>query len=135
MRYMQNVKRFFALFSEKGGFYLSTQEIIDNLCKSRGYRKSKIEDELKLGSGYLSRVKNPSFEKLQLIADYFGVTLDYLMTGKESNIGSFSEQADFLIKIRNDKELMIALKKYYSLSDRKKKHILDLIDLLAEASE
>lgn len=31
----------------------------------------------------------PKADKLQLIDDYFGVTLDYLMTGKESNIGSF----------------------------------------------
>lgn len=77
----------------------------------------------------------PKADKLQLIDDYFGVTLDYLMTGKESNIESFSTQADLLINIRNDKEMMEALKKYYSLSDRKKKHVLDLIDLLAEVAE
>ena len=74
----------------------------------------------------------PKADKLQLIDDYFGVTLDYLMTGKESDIGSFSEQADLLIKIRNDKKLMHAMEKYYSLSDKQKDHVIELIELLSE---
>ena len=74
----------------------------------------------------------PKADKLQLIADYFGVTLEYLMTGKESNIGSFSEQADLLIKIRNDKKMMNAIKRYYSLSDKQKDLVIELIELLSE---
>ena len=34
---------------------------------------------------------NPKLEKLQKIADYFGVTVDYLMTGKEESKEKASE--------------------------------------------
>lgn len=110
---------------------MSTQEIIDNLCKSKGYRKSKIESELKLGSGYLSRVKNPSFDKLQLIADYFGVTLDYLMNGERIENEFNPKQAELDLKISQDLELKSAIEKYYSLSEKKRKHVIELIELLA----
>lgn len=74
----------------------------------------------------------PKQDKLQLIADYFGVTLDYLVNGEEKEI-SLSEQADLWIAIRHDKELMNALEKYMKLSDEKKKHVLDTIDMLSGA--
>lgn len=72
----------------------------------------------------------PKQEKLQKIADYFGVSLDYLMTGKDSRLSA--EDALLDVQISEDIELKEALKKYYSLSDKKKKHVLELIDLLSE---
>ena len=114
-------------------------EIFNDLLAKNGIKVSDVTKATGIASSTFSDWKNgrsePKNDKLQKIADYFGVTLDYLMTGKESNIESFSTQADLLINIRNDKEMMEALKKYYSLSDRKKKHVLDLIDLLAEVAE
>lgn len=71
----------------------------------------------------------PKQDKLQLIADYFGVTLDYLVKGEEREI-SKPEQANLWVAIRNDKELLGALEKYMKLSDRKKKHVIDTINVL-----
>lgn len=73
----------------------------------------------------------PKQDKLQLIADYFGVTLDYLVSGEEKEV-SMPEQADLWIAIRKDKKLLEALEKYMNLSDKKKKHVIDTIDVLSE---
>lgn len=72
----------------------------------------------------------PKQDKLQLIADYFGVTLDYLVNGEEKET-TLPEQADLWIAIRHDKELLNALEKYMKLSGEKKKHVLDTIDMLS----
>lgn len=73
----------------------------------------------------------PKQDKLQLIADFFGVTLDYLVNGSEKEM-SFSEQSELWIKIRHNKDLLNALNKYMNLSEKKKKHIHDTIDVLSE---
>lgn len=59
-------------------------------CKLRDERKVKDADVVKetgITKSTFSDWKNgrskPKQEKLQKIADYFGVTVDYLMTGKE----------------------------------------------------
>lgn len=98
-------------------------EIYCKLRDTKGVKDADVARDANVTKSTFSDWKNgrsePKNDKLQKIADYFGVTLDYLMTGKESNIESFSTQADLLINIRNDKEMMEALKKYYSLSDRR----------------
>ena len=53
----------------------------------------------------------PKQDKLQKIADFFRVSVDYLMTGKEPE-EDFSDD--------------------FGLSDAKKKHIVELINLLSE---
>lgn len=74
----------------------------------------------------------PKQDKLQLIAEYFNVSVDYLMTGKENEKEQYSaEMAMLLRKIRNDKEMSQALIKYFGLSDEKKKHVVDMINMLS----
>lgn len=79
----------------------------------------------------------PKQEKLQKIADYFGVSLDYLMTGKESNPSMdylyTDENSDFLIEVTNkakDKEFVERMKKYMSLLSEDQKSINDMIDFM-----
>ncbi len=75
----------------------------------------------------------PKQDKLQLIADYFNVSVDYLMTGKEPKKEQYSTEMAMLVrKIRNDKEMSQALIKYFGLSDEKKKHVVDMINMLSE---
>lgn len=74
---------------------------------------------------------NPKTETMQKLADYLEVSVDYLVNGKDKEI-SLQEQSDLWISIRNDKELLNALEKYIKLSDKKKKHVLDTIDMLSE---
>ncbi len=79
----------------------------------------------------------PKQEKLQKIADYFGVSLDYLMTGKESALKMDSlytdENSDFLIEVTKkakDKEFVERMKKYMSLLSEDQKSINDMIDFM-----
>ena len=59
---------------------------IEELLKSRKIQKSKMLGDLKLSINSFTNWKNrgttPSGETLQRIADYFGVTVDYLL-GKD----------------------------------------------------
>lgn len=72
----------------------------------------------------------PKQDKLQKIADFFNVSVDYLMTGKEPDFSD--ESAHLVAKLARDPELSKALQKYFELSEAKKKHVIELINLLSE---
>lgn len=62
-------------------------DVYASLCKSRGKKPSVVAAELGINKSNVSNWKNngytPRGEVLQCIADYFGVTTDYLL-GKEN---------------------------------------------------
>lgn len=62
-------------------------EIFENLLKKNGVTAYKVAKESGVTQTALSNWKTgkstPTTKTLQKIADYFGVTIDYLMTGKE----------------------------------------------------
>lgn len=99
--------------------------------KERGLSQKMLENAIGISNGSVSKwnKSTPSVKTLRKLEDYFGVSADYLLTGKEK---SLSEQADLWIAIRHDKELMNALGKYMKLSDEKKKHVINTINMLGE---
>ena len=62
-------------------------ERIEELRNSRGISQGKLEKELGFSNGSISKWKNstPNPERLKKLADYFGVSVEYLMTGEEQN--------------------------------------------------
>lgn len=64
----------------------STFERIKELAKSRGITLGSLEEKLGLSRNSIYTIKNkkPSAERLQLIADYFNVSTDYLL-GRTDN--------------------------------------------------
>lgn len=60
---------------------MDLKDRIKEMCKERNVSLNSLEQELGLSRGYLSKLhkSTPNASKLQLIADYFEVTLDYLM--------------------------------------------------------
>lgn len=64
-----------------------TYETIKQLCKARGVTVTGVEKELGFARGSLCKVNTnkPSMEKVQRLADYFGISVDYLMTGEEQS--------------------------------------------------
>ena len=56
-----------------------------DVCKATGSGQSTI-------SNWKSRGNLISGKNAQLIADYFGVSLDYLMTGKDNELHEFAEK-------------------------------------------
>lgn len=63
------------------------KERIRALCRKGGTSIPKLELELGLGSGSISKWDkvSPKADTLQKIADRFGVTVDYLLTGRISS--------------------------------------------------
>ncbi len=63
-------------------------ERIEVLRKDKGISQGRLEKELGFSNGSISKwkVSMPKPERLQKVADYFGVTMDYLMTGNDENI-------------------------------------------------
>lgn len=107
-------------------------EIFLKLLDEKGVTAYKVGKATGIGGSTFTDWKTgrsvPKQEKLQKIADYFGVSLDYLMTGSDSKYSDTDALLD--VRISEDAELKEAIKKYYSLDDNKKKHIIELINLL-----
>lgn len=115
-------------------------EIFLKLLNEKGVTAYKVGKATGIAGSTFTDWKNgrsvPKQEKLQKIADYFGVSLDYLMTGKEPNVGSLysDENADLLIeitrKMKNDSAFADRLTRYMSLLSENKKSVDDMIDLM-----
>lgn len=108
-------------------------------CKLRdakGYKDADISRLTGISRPTLSDwkrgVSKPKPDKLIKIAECLGVTTDYLLTGEEKQSEFSPEQAELDLKISQDMELKKALKKYFSLNDNKKKHIIEMIELLSQ---
>lgn len=67
---------------------MTLYERIESLRKSKGISQGDLEKELNFSNGSISKWKKgtPKPERLQKIAEYFGVTMDYLMTGEEKEV-------------------------------------------------
>ena len=61
-------------------------ERIEQLRKAQNLSQGKLEKELGFSNGSISKWRNstPTYERLQKVADYFGVSVEYLMTGETS---------------------------------------------------
>ncbi len=115
-------------------------EIFLKLLDEKGVTAYKVGKETGIASSTFTDWKTgrsvPKQEKLQKIADYFGVSLDYLMTGKEPNVDYLysDENADLLIeitrKMKNDSAFADRLARYMSLLSENKKSVDDMIDLM-----
>ena len=64
---------------------MTLKERIKDLCKERNVSLNKVEEDLGFGKGYLSKLdkSKPNISKIQKMADYFGVSVDWLMGGIE----------------------------------------------------
>lgn len=62
---------------------MNLKERIKTLCKENGITVNKLEKTLGFGTGYIAKLDNsvPNTAKIQLIADFFHVSLDFLMNG------------------------------------------------------
>ena len=65
---------------------MTTYEIIKELCKERGIAVTALEKELGFGRGSIGKLRNGSttIERLQKIADFFNVSIEYLNSGTTS---------------------------------------------------
>ena len=108
-------------------------KIFEELCKKNGVTPYKVGKETKIATSTLSDWKsgksNPKQDKLAKIADYFNVSVDYLVTGKEMEFTL--EMADTDVALTNmEKRLKEYALKLADLPKDKQEQIMNLIDML-----
>ncbi len=86
---------------------MTIYERIESLRKSKGLSQGKLEKQLGFSNGSISKWKNstPKVERLQKLADFFGVSVEYLMTGKEDEQKE-EDNTDLKQKYRELEELL-----------------------------
>ena len=63
------------------------KERVKQLCKEKGISMNAAESEMGLAKGYISKLdnSNPNQKTLQKMSDYFGVSVEFLISGKEDS--------------------------------------------------
>lgn len=106
------------------------------LCSEYNVNPSQISKATGISTATFTSWKQgkytPKQDKLQLIADYFNVSVDYLMTGKEKTFEEYGEIGTILGKIAKDTELCKALQQYFELPDARKKQVISIIEAFHE---
>ena len=112
---------------------MTATDRVKAICKERKIPIYKLEKDLGFSNGYVRGLKLGAFpsDKVKPIADYLNVTVDFITDGRDVESEFTSEQADLDLKISQDLELKSAIEKYYSLSEKKRKHIIELIEMFA----
>lgn len=90
----------------------------DDLAKLLQVSRSTI-------AGYESRNKQPDYDKLVYLANYFQVTIDYLLTGNPNSLTSPAQ-------LISNRELdCILLQHFHELTYEHKKQVIEYASLLA----
>lgn len=81
---------------------MNSVERVKSLCKERKIPISKLERDLGYSNGYIGQLRKGVFpsDRLQEIADYFGISIEYLMIGSDS-----SKDKDLILKPKDEKEI------------------------------
>ena len=115
--------------------------IYQKLLDEKGLKNADVARATGISNMTLSDWKNgkstPKQDKLMKIAEFLGVSLEYLMTGKEPEINFdyiyTDGNAEFLIEVSKkakDKDFVERMMKYMSLLNEDKKSVDDMIDFL-----
>lgn len=92
-------------------------EVFERLCKENGVNASIVSRETGISTSTFSSWKRgeytPKQEKLKKVADYFGVTLEYLMTGKDTPVllytdiemGEYNAEVRKLMEVLNNADI------------------------------
>ena len=80
---------------------------IKTLCKENHISVNKLEETLEISKGSLCKIdtNKPSSDRLKKIADYFGVTVDYLI-GREEATFSADEDKNVIVMDDEARELL-----------------------------
>lgn len=113
-------------------------EIFKKLCEINNVTPSKVSKATGISTATLTSWKKgvytPKQDKLQLIADYFNVSVDYLMTGKEMEFTIEMARTDAALSNMSERIKEYALK-LAELDEKKQTAIFALIDSYEKQEE
>lgn len=74
---------------------MNTVDRVKELCRVNNIPLYKLERELGFANGYIGQLKKGSFpsDRLPKVADYFGVSVEYLLTGETPSDGYYLDPA------------------------------------------
>lgn len=77
---------------------MNTVERVKEICKDRKIPISKLEKDCGFANGYIGQLRKGTFpdDRLGRIAEVLGLSVDYLRTGKESEIPSIAFADDYV---------------------------------------
>lgn len=86
---------------------MTTVERILELCHERRVPVARLERELQFSNGYLKNLQEGKLpaERLFAVADYFGVSPEYLLTGERKTYYFNDETAEVAQEIFDDPDL------------------------------
>lgn len=61
---------------------MNTTDVIRALCAGKGISVTELEKELGFSNGSLTKNNYIRSDRLRILADYFNVSMEYLMTGE-----------------------------------------------------
>ena len=103
------------------------------LCELNKVTPSKVSKATGVSTATLTSWKKgaytPKQDKLQKIADYFNVSVEYLLTGEEKQFST--ESADALAAIASDPELNALILKFMALKLEDRAFVAKIIDTLS----
>lgn len=114
---------------------MTTFERIKLLAKNQGKSLNKVEEELGYGKNVLYRLKNsnPSTERLEEIADYFDVTVDYLLGRTDeitTKVNPNEEYSDLIMMFRKGEKIVPESKK-----EDYRKQVKNLMNYIAQSMD
>ena len=105
---------------------METLDIVKELCKEKGLSIAQLESNLNYGNGSIAKSKgNMSAERMYNIAQYFGVSMEYLLTGK-----TISEADDELSVLRQQQSILMEINKISQMMSDYYKKIAECQDKL-----
>lgn len=113
---------------------MSIKEKVKELCKEKGISLNKLEQEIGVASGYLSKLDNPGIKTVKLIADYFDVSADFLIAENEEEFIVETAKKDVLLTGMSSRIKEYALK-LSEMPKEERDQIISLIDMLADKKE
>ena len=102
---------------------MDMRERVQELCKKNSISVSELEKTLGFGNGYISKLgqSTPNTSKIKLIADYFNVSIDYIITGEEKHPIPVPKMTDEYYKL---------ISIYSNLSETDRNYIMSLAERL-----
>ena len=113
---------------------MSIKERVKDLCKEKGISLNKLEQEIGVASGYLSKLDNPGIKIVIHIAKYFGVDVGYLLSDEQNNhiVVTAKKEAQLTKMSNRIKEYALKLAE---MPKEKQEQIMSLIDMLEDRKD
>lgn len=93
----------------------------NDVCNALGFNYFTFTD-------WVRGKKTPRMDKVQILADYFGVSISYLLEEKTEEEALIETRAMFDAMVAKDEELREMIKMYVALPEDKKRTIKQMIE-------